>query len=74
MMTDMPDKLIIETELEDDGRWIAEVSTLPGALAYGQTRDEAIARVQAVALRVLANRLEHGEAVPEVARHFVVAA
>ena len=70
----MPDKLIIETEREDDGRWIAEVAALPGALAYGQTRDEAIARVQALALRVLADRLEHGEDVPEVARHFVVAA
>jgi predicted RNase H-like HicB family nuclease len=70
----MADKLIIETDREDDGRWIAEVAALPGALAYGQTREEAIARVQALALRVLADRLEHGEDVPEVARHFVVAA
>jgi predicted RNase H-like HicB family nuclease len=70
----MADKLIIETDREDDGRWIAEVPALPGTMAYGQSRDEAIARVQALALRVLADRLEHGEAVPEVARHFVVAA
>lgn len=73
-MIRMPEKLIIETDREDDGRWIAEVRALPGALAYGQTRDEAIARVQALSLRVLADRLEHGEEVPEVARHFVVAA
>jgi predicted RNase H-like HicB family nuclease len=71
---DMADKLVIETEREDDGRWIAEVAALPGVLAYGRTRDEAIARVQALALRTLADRIEHGEAVPEVARHFVVAA
>ena len=70
----MADKLIIETEREEDGRWLAEVAALTGTLAYGKTRDEAIARVQALALRVLADRLDHGEAVPEVARHFVVAA
>jgi predicted RNase H-like HicB family nuclease len=70
----MADKLVIETEREDDGRWLAEVPLLPGTLAYGQTREEAIARVQALALRVLADRLDHGEAVPEIARHFVVAA
>jgi predicted RNase H-like HicB family nuclease len=70
----MADKLIIETEREEDGRWLAEVAALPGTLAYGKTRDEAISRVQALALRVLADRLDHGEAVPEVARHFVVAA
>jgi predicted RNase H-like HicB family nuclease len=62
----MADKLIIETDREDDGRWIAEVPALPGTMAYGQSRDEAIARVQALALRVLADRLEHGEDVPEV--------
>lgn len=56
--------LTIEIEREDDGRWIAEVPDLPGVLAYGQTREEAIARVQALALRVLAERLEHGEATP----------
>lgn len=50
----------IELEQETDGRWIAEVSELRGVLVYGQTRDEAIARVQALALRTLADRLEHG--------------
>jgi predicted RNase H-like HicB family nuclease len=54
--------LSIEYEQEVDGRWLAEVLELPGALAYGQTSEEAIARVQALALRVLADRLEHGEA------------
>jgi predicted RNase H-like HicB family nuclease len=52
----------IELEREEDGRWIAEVVELPGALAYGATQDEAIARVQALALRVIADRLEHEEA------------
>ena len=51
----------IETELEDDGRWIADVINLPGVLAYGSTREEAIARVQALALRVEAEKLENGE-------------
>jgi predicted RNase H-like HicB family nuclease len=53
---------LIETEQETDGRWIAEVVELPGVLAYGQTVEEAKARVQALALRVVADRLEHGEA------------
>ena len=52
----------IELEREDDGRWLAEVPDLPGVMTYGQNRDEAVARVQALALRVLADRLEHGEA------------
>ncbi|OGG57242.1 MAG: hypothetical protein A3F84_13240 [Candidatus Handelsmanbacteria bacterium RIFCSPLOWO2_12_FULL_64_10] len=56
-------KLTIETEQEDDGRWIAEVPELSGAMVYGQTREEAIARVQALALRVLEDRIEHGECV-----------
>lgn len=51
----------IELEHEADGRWIAEVPELPGTLVYGATRDEATARVKALALRVLADRLEHGE-------------
>ena len=51
----------IELELENDGRWIAEVINLPGVLAYGQTREEAIAKAQALALRVEAEKLEHGE-------------
>jgi len=56
----------IEIEREDDGRWIAEVVDLPGVLAYGQTPEEATAKVQAIALRVVAGRLEHGEAGPEL--------
>ena len=59
-------KLVVETEREEDGRWIAEVIGLPGVLAYGQTRAEALVRVEALALRVLADRLEHGETVPEL--------
>jgi len=64
--------LSIEIDREDDGRWIAEVPALDGVLSYGQTRDEAVARVQALALRVLADRLEHGESIPEVPSHFLV--
>jgi len=48
----------IEFEREDDGRWIAEITTLPGAMAYGASRQEAESKVQAIALRVLADRLE----------------
>ncbi len=59
-------KFLIEIEQEEDGRWIAEVPDLPGVMTYGQTREDAIARVQALALRVLAERLEHGEAAPDL--------
>jgi len=55
----------VEYEREDDGRWLAEVVELPGVLAYGGNSDEAIARAQALALRVLADKLEHGEGSPE---------
>jgi len=55
----------IESELEDDGRWLAEVPQLPGVLAYGSTREEAMSRAQVLALRVIAERLEHGEASPQ---------
>lgn len=58
--------LHIELEQEPDSRWVAEVTDLPGVLAYGVTRPDAVARVQALALRVLAERLENGEAVPEL--------
>ena len=51
----------VETEQEEDGRWIAEVSELSGVLKYGNTRDEAIAQAEALALRVVADRIEHGE-------------
>jgi len=50
----------IEIEREDDGRWIAEVPELPGVMAYGQSRDEALAKAKALALRVIADRLDHG--------------
>jgi predicted RNase H-like HicB family nuclease len=55
-------KFTIEYELDEDGRWLAEVIELPGVLAYGDTREGAVANVQALALRVLADRIEHGEA------------
>lgn len=55
----------IEVELEADGRWLAEIPQLPGAMAYGGTADEAVSIVQALGLRVLADRIEHGEFVPE---------
>ena len=51
----------IELEREDDGRWLAEAPALSGVMCYGRNRDDAIARVQALALRVMADRLEHGE-------------
>jgi predicted RNase H-like HicB family nuclease len=57
-------KLSIECEREEDGRWLAEVPELPGALAYGATAEEAMARAEVLALRVVAERIEHGEARP----------
>ena len=59
--TEVPMILRIELDKEEDGRWMAEVIDIPGALAYGSTSDQAKANVQAIALRVLADRLEHGE-------------
>jgi predicted RNase H-like HicB family nuclease len=56
----------IDIAQEDDGRWIAEIADLPGVLVYGRTREEAIAKVQALALRVIADRLDHGEAAPDL--------
>jgi predicted RNase H-like HicB family nuclease len=64
--------LQLEVEREEDGRWIAEVVELPGVLAYGPTREEAIERAKALSLRVLADRLEHGESVPEMGNVFAV--
>jgi predicted RNase H-like HicB family nuclease len=49
----------IEVEQETDGRWIAEVPDLPGVMSYGQTRDDAVRKAQALSLHVLAERLEH---------------
>ena len=65
--------LQIEFEQETDGRWIAEISALPGVMAYGASRDEARSKVEALALRILADRLEHGEEVPELGALFVAA-
>lgn len=59
---------------EDDGRWWADIESMPGVMAYGNTRDEAITAVRALALRVAADCLDHGEPVPEpLARLFCVA-
>ncbi len=66
--------MIIEIEREEDGRWIGEVLELPGVMVYGQSREDVIARVQALALRVLADRLEQGESVPKLDTIFSVAA
>jgi predicted RNase H-like HicB family nuclease len=64
----------VETEQETDGRWIAEIAQIPGAMAYGATREEAITRVEALGLRVLAERIEQGETSPEIEKVFTVAA
>ena len=64
----------IEIEQEVDGRWIADVVDLAGVMAYGHTRANAIAKVKALALRVLADRLEQGESIPDLADVFQVAA
>lgn len=56
----------VEVEREDDGRWLAEVVELPGVLAYGETQETALSKVQALALSVIAERLEHGEAGPDL--------
>ena len=62
----------IELDQEEDGRWIADVTDLPGVLTYGNTRDEAIQKAKALALRVIADRLEHGEDIPELDGVFAV--
>jgi predicted RNase H-like HicB family nuclease len=64
--------LRVEVEREDDGRWLAEVVDLHGVLAYGTSRDEAIEKAKALSLRVMADRLEHGEAIPEMGDVFTV--
>ena len=63
----------LQLEQEIDGRWLAEVPELPGVLAYCATSDEAAIKAETLALRVLADRLEHGEAKPQSIR-FIVAA
>jgi predicted RNase H-like HicB family nuclease len=64
----------IEIEREKDGRWIAEVPDLPGVMVYGKTRAQALAKVKALALRVIADRLDHGERNPELRGLFAVKA
>jgi predicted RNase H-like HicB family nuclease len=64
----------IEIEREDDGRWIAEVPELPGVMAYGHSRNEAVSKAEALALRVLADKLEQGEEIPELREVFAVSA
>ena len=58
-------RISIEVEQEEDGRWLSEIPELPGVLAYGQSRSEAVVRAQVLALRVLADRIEHGETLPQ---------
>jgi predicted RNase H-like HicB family nuclease len=62
----------IEIEKEEDGRWIAEIPDLPGVMVYADSRNEAISKAEALALRVLADRLEHGEEIPELKEVFAV--
>ena len=61
MEMSLSNQFTVETEQEDDGRWIAEILEIPGVLVYGDTQQQAIAHVQALALRVMADKLEHGE-------------
>ena len=63
----------IECEKEFDGRWIAEVNEISGVLAYGRSRDEAIAKVQALPLRVIADKIENGEDIPDIKTLFAIA-
>ena len=66
--------MAIQIDREDDGRWIAEIMDVPGAMAYGDSRDEAAAHARALALRAIADRLDHGEDVPDIAPLFAIAA
>ena len=65
--------LKVEIEQEEDGRFIAEIPSLPGVMAYGKSREEALAKVEALALRTLADRVEHGEPTPELPQIFTAA-
>lgn len=64
----------LEIEREEDGRWIAEIPELPGCLAYGDSRDDAVARAESLALRILADRVEAGDPVPGLEDTFLVPA
>jgi predicted RNase H-like HicB family nuclease len=65
-------KLRVETEQEEDGRWIAEVIDIAGAMAYGTSREDALVKAEALAFRILADRLELGELKPEELPFFAV--
>ena len=67
MHGESPVTLSVEFERETDGRWIADIPDLPGVMVYGSTRDEASARVKALALRCIADRLEQGQTAPDLA-------
>ena len=64
----------IEIDREEDGRWIAEVPDLPGVMVYGDTQYDAVSKAEALALRIIADRLDHGESVPELSDLFAVPA
>ena len=64
----------IEIDREEDGRWIAEVPDLPGVMVYGTTREQAISKAKALALHVIADRLDHGETIPELDELFAIPA
>jgi len=66
--------LKVESEKEEDGRWLAEIPALPGVLAYGTTKADASAKAKALALRVIADRLENGEPLPREIADFFEAA
>jgi predicted RNase H-like HicB family nuclease len=64
MTTGTLESIPITLGREDDGRWWADIESMPGVMAYGNTREEAITAVRALALRVAADCLDHGESVP----------
>jgi predicted RNase H-like HicB family nuclease len=64
----------IDIEREEDGRWIAEIPELPGVVVHGDSQNEAISKAEALALRVLADRLENGEEIPELKEVFAISA
>jgi predicted RNase H-like HicB family nuclease len=74
MQKQLTNQFTIESEQEEDGRWIAEILEIPGALVYGNSQKQAITKVQALALRVLADKLENGEIVSNLDNFKFVAA
>ena len=72
--SDIVNRMNIEVEQESDGRWIAEIPDLPGVMAYGDNQPDAVVKAEALALRVIADRLEHGEGIPELDELFAVPA